>query len=315
MMDSAPSIENNPLWIRVVKGLILLLWIAILFMGAVAASKNYISQLVFEKINLNRYRISLHQERSAHVTPYGELERFLKSYDGTPPPIESVVDSLVKNPSWISEERIHVPANEDPERWKREQYQTLFQRIAQNLQAIAYDENIDPHTLKLSFAELIPDSLIASDADKDMSVKEALPTEAINWILQERKRIRSRAEARKLVDTFGLLMVIGAFGSLIFLTRDYIVSHKRVGMAAYIFRPILGMFLAVSMFILDMAAQTLISEAEVYQIRHETLYLLALAAGLLTEKAYFILNLKATDAIDTLRDKKDAPASGESDNR
>jgi|GEM_PF-2433503 hypothetical protein len=315
MADSALKRDSNPLWIRVVKGVILLIWIVVLFIGAVAASKNYISQLVFEKINLNRYRFSLLYGRSAHVTPYGELERFLKSYDGTPPPIESVADSLVKDPSWISEERIHVPANEDPERWKREQYQTLFQRIAQNLQAIAYDKNIDPHTLKLSFAQLIPDSLIASDADKDMSVRAPLPAEAINWVLQERKRIKSRAEARKLVDTFGLLMVIGAFGSLIFLTRDYIVSRKRVSMAAYIFRPILGMFLAVSMFILDMAAQTLISEAEIYQIRHETLYLLALAAGLLTEKAYFILNLKATDAIDTLREKKGAHPSSKSDNR
>ncbi len=81
-------------------------------------------------------------------------------------------------------------------------------------------------------------------------------------------------------------MVLGAFGSLIFLIMDYIKLRNSSSIEAYIIRPIMGCLLAVAMFVVDIAAHTVISEANIFSVRHETLYLLAFAARLLSEQAY-----------------------------
>jgi hypothetical protein len=80
--------------------------------------------------------------------------------------------------------------------------------------------------------------------------------------------------------------VLGAFGALIFLIRDYITADQEKNLSDYIFRPVPGMFLAVAVFVVDILAHTVISSASILQIRYEPLYILALGAGLLSETAY-----------------------------
>jgi hypothetical protein len=120
------------------------------------------------------------------------------------------------------------------------------------------------------------------------------------WIDSDRESNKAYLSKLKLIDTFVLLIIIGAFGSLIFLTRDYVMNEeeKMTPVSSYLFRPILGIFLAVSMFVVDIAANTVVSTSDILQVRRETLFVLALAAGLLSDKAYAFIDRKARGALD-----------------
>jgi hypothetical protein len=52
----------------------------------------------------------------------------------------------------------------------------------------------------------------------------------------------------------------------------------------------------VAVFIVDILANSVISSASLYEIRYEPLYLLALGAGLLSEKAYGVIRLRIDTA-------------------
>ena len=64
----------------------------------------------------------------------------------------------------------------------------------------------------------------------------------------------------------------------------------------YIFRPILGIFLAVAVFVVDILAHSIISTSSILEIRYEPLYILALGAGLLSETAYAWVRRNADSA-------------------
>lgn len=69
-------------------------------------------------------------------------------------------------------------------------------------------------------------------------------------------------------------------------------------LSAYLFRPVLGAFLAVAIFIIDIVAHSIVSTAEITKIRHETLFVLALAAGLLSDHAYDMINTRSKLALE-----------------
>jgi hypothetical protein len=65
--------------------------------------------------------------------------------------------------------------------------------------------------------------------------------------------------------------------------------------------------LALAVFVVDILGHSLISTADILQIRHETLYVLALAAGLLSEQAYNVLLGKASDALNQFQQGSQTP--------
>jgi hypothetical protein len=119
-----------------------------------------------------------------------------------------------------------------------------------------------------------------------------------SWIQRRRDKADADKQVDELVNTFLLLIVLGAFGSMIFLTRDYIAKEVDTTISAYVFRPLLGMLLAVAMFVIDLLAHSFVSTADVASIRKEPLFILAFAAGLLSEPAYEIVHERAREALE-----------------
>jgi hypothetical protein len=95
----------------------------------------------------------------------------------------------------------------------------------------------------------------------------------------------------ELTDTGIIVIVIGAFGSVLFLVRGAVSMGERENTTAltiedFLFRPCLGALLAVAFLIADIVTHALISTGNLLQLRPESMYGLALAAGLLSEVAY-----------------------------
>jgi hypothetical protein len=283
---------------RLLKGGILLLWIISLLGLAIAAASNSVSEDILAFIGSDP---SSYFEDDI-VDPNEELKQYLDiKYGINPPPIESVIEKFLSEPSWT--ERLLTPQfvseNDDEKKaqenhWREERYHRLFEKVNEKLTALALEKNnllMDD----IGIYDIIPPDFIH---EKEKGVSYKLPAVAVNWINAEKPRIEDMQYRRKLIDTFVLLMVLGAFGSLIFLTRDYILSTEDSSVSTYIFRPILGMFLAVAMLIVDISAHAILSQSDILEVRRETLYLLAFAAGLLSEQAYNIVAKKAKGVLD-----------------
>ncbi len=280
----------------VIKGIILLCWIYCLAFLAMVASYKSVASLIFNLFDQTANiavrdfyiapdPISKQPQVNYELDKRYELKKFVfKRYKEKPPPIESVMDSIFGEIGWTVRDP-DIPDNvNNKHNRKRQEYERLFNKIAIRLESFADDNSIDAKLVRIKLEDVVPSSFIKSFDDINKEI--TLPTEAINWIDSQRDFIAERQSRSELIDTFALLISLGAFGSLIFLIRDYVVSEVQLSIRAYIFRPLLGIFLAVSVFVIDIAAHTVISEANILSIRNETLYLLAFAAGLLSEPAY-----------------------------
>jgi len=132
----------------------------------------------------------------------------------------------------------------------------------------------------------VPEAFRPKDGPTIRSI--LLPPEADFWIEEYWSLKEADKKRAALIDQFVLLIVLGAFGSLIFLTEKYI-KGREPGLAAFAFRPVLGMFLALAMFVVDMASHALVSNAHYLEMRPETLYLLAFSGGLMSEQVYSLV--------------------------
>jgi hypothetical protein len=220
-----------------------------------------------------------------------------------PPPIAAVLDTL--SDKWSSTEGLNEDcnlANEDERRQyvqqTREKYNQLFNKIEIRLQSLAAVAPIGDRPLSIDYT-ILPADLRPGGAVNMVP----LPPEVVIWVSQEHTRIEQKKLQASLIDTFLLLTVIGAFGSLIFLTRDYMMHDEERGIAAYVFRPMLGIFLAMAIFTLDVLAHAILSTASILEIRHEPLYVLALAAGLLSEQAYAAIRFRAEGVLEKYREE------------
>lgn len=90
---------------------------------------------------------------------------------------------------------------------------------------------------------------------------------------------------------FSLTLIMGALGSLLYITRDYLVGKNKRNFSWYLFRPVLGMVTALAVYILAIAGQITISEGEMTggtgggQLNPYFICFLAIIAGLLSEQA------------------------------
>ena len=210
-----------------------------------------------------------------------------------------VLSELIRDPTWTDETKFLDNLRNQAEDAKSEaalrieldeSYHELFARVADRLYGLVHNRNINPKDASID-AEVLPPLFRVNN-------QVGSPDDVPPWIERERERIDSLEARNDLVNTFVLLMVLGAFGSMIFLTRDYIrESEDRASIAAYVFRPVLGIFLAVAMFVIDVLLHTIVSEGGMTAVRREPLYLLAFAAGLLSEQAYTLVHSKAESAL------------------
>jgi hypothetical protein len=182
-----------------------------------------------------------------------------------------------------------------------ESYYRLFTKVEARLRSLAASTGTDPKTLRADGSFLTPE--FSGDEARDVP----LPLEVQDWILQERERIEQGSQRRSLAGTFLLLSTLGAFGALIFLIRDFITLDQEKTLSDYFFRPVLGVFLAVAIFVIDLFAHAVVSTSSILSIRYEPLYMLALAAGLLSEQAYDLVRYRANSAFDRYREGTDDP--------
>lgn len=219
-----------------------------------------------------------------------------------PPPVDTMFSELA--PDWTDFERMlaRLAANhespaqailEDPEATESGEladlYLEAFRRISERL----YDIVEANERLDMEFVDASEIPPVFRSEDRDSA---PLPSAVRRWVRAERVRLRASERRDTLVDTFLMLVVLGAFGSLIFLARDY-VREQDESIAAYVFRPMLGAFLGMAMFVIDVLLHSVISTAGMTQIRREPLYLVAFAAGLLSEQAYGIVQTRAETAL------------------
>lgn len=306
---------------RIIKGLIIILWLYVLIALTLAYSSGNSANLILEFFDTpdsggpfqsfaTRSRITRNLEGDFDIETYRyvsyrdlivEYMNNYHAYSDYPPPIENVILTLFDGFSF-STNLVPNPTEVKAEFKKEFMYQQrealgLFSKIDHRLNAAASDISVDPEDIVLRPLEVVPTDW-RSLIDPTIKEKEIkLPIEVVNWVKLKRKELSYIQSRDSLTNTFVLLMVLGAFGSLIFLIRDYIKAEGSSSVEAYIFRPVLGCLLAVAMFVVDIAAHTVISGASIFSIRHETLYLLAFAAGLLSEQAYLAVDTQASTAL------------------
>jgi hypothetical protein len=180
----------------------------------------------------------------------------------------------------------------------REKYTSLFRKVEARLQAYMAGSTGTARPLSIEYI-VLPADLRVKDVGA-VSLPPEVLTQVGVWASHERTRAEQRRMRAALIDAFLLLTVIGGFGSLIFLMRDYI-QEQALCMGTYVFRPLLGVFLAIAIFTLDVLAHAIISAASVLELRHEPLYVLALAAGLLSEEAYKFIKRRSEQAFESDR--------------
>ncbi len=311
---------------RLVRGLLLVLWILVLTLVALGSLQGSIADFLlssgfgsgiyevpFRSVTFSATaRVSgivVGRSESQQVRRCPSADQVLwefRAWQSNPPPVDAVLDVI--SPNWAGAISPKVGrCTEEDEQEIFTQYHRMFSKVGERMRSLARNDSGDPKLLVVD-SSILPPSF--KDLVKISTVGDIkLPPEVQDWVAAERIRNRKESQARALVGTFLLLSVLGAFGALIFLIRDYISLDDEKKLSHYIFRPVLGIFLAVAVFIVDILAHTVISTASILDIRAEPLYILALGAGLLSERAYDAVRRRADSALtkygDTSREHKE----------
>lgn len=282
-----------------IKGLILIGWISFLIYVAILASTGDIScrlmdfqtdqkKNISELIDLNRKNISAFDFLEDYKN-----NRQGKSIVGDAPIIPLLNEIFTDQVKWydldISE--FHKDSTDllSLNKWKKEQYTSLFIQCDNLLYFLIRQKNKAISSIDVP-GTFYPTPFMGIASEESSVV---ISQYFRQWITDRIDLQASHEKRGELINTFFLLLVLGAFGSLIFLIKDFIDKESTVWVEAYLFRPVLGMFLAMGMFILDLLAHSLLSTSGVVDVRIEPLYVLALASGLLSEQAYAIMNIRA----------------------
>jgi hypothetical protein len=276
---------------RLVRGIVLIVWILGLSLVALASLEGTLAKVILSSresvpvVVASKFgHLADKLSPDEKVCPKGDdvLADFLY-FENNAPPIAIILDDIL--PGWETIKKCGEARPHDV----YSAYEDLFDKITVRLRSIARNENIDPKTVKIDNTSLPP---AFQSLAKKTHIVVALP-EVQDWVAEERIRIKDDEKARDLLNVFLLLSVLGAFGALIFLIRDYITLDEEKKISDYVFRPVLGIFLAVAVFVVDILAHSVISTSGILQIRYEPLYILALGAGLLSERVYEWIRGKA----------------------
>jgi hypothetical protein len=216
------------------------------------------------------------------------------------PPIAVVLDRLQVSVNWRDAKEIDSAngPNVGAPTWN--DYCNLFDIAAKRLEAIAdFSPEVSVgNTLKIS-NNIMPSRFRSTDVEirsadgkqlqKFQKFQEQdidLPVEAALWVKARQAAIAARKSQISFLDLFILLIILGGFGSWIYLVRRHINPNIPVDLSEYFYRPPLGMALAIAVFIVNLTVHSFVSTSNITEVRRETLILLAFAAGLLSDKTY-----------------------------
>lgn len=303
---------------NLVRGTILCSWMLVLALVALFSLKDTLSEAMIETISenldtnnlwspLDRYYDEVAESNSDQPCPsVSEMEYYLGySNQENPVPLSATLNQV--EPQWEAKwlyKKEGTKANEviTCDYLEAEQVLNRYEEIRgtaiAELRAIASEENLDIKTAKIDKSAIFR----AKNVQPELI---DLPKAAKSWLKRERALLKQNQESLALLSTFMRLSILGAFGAIIFLIRDFTTPEgKTKPISTYLFRPFLGVFLAIAVFVVDIMAHSVISTASILQIRPEPLYILALAAGLLSERVYDAIQNKVQVAIDEYTEEK-----------
>jgi hypothetical protein len=306
--------ETNKFDSKLAKDLVLAIWLIFLLVIGILAVQGKASSILID-LNLKQYlkfpgftnttnnpNIG-NLSNASQKTPVEASQRLqdylAKVYANQDPvlipPVTLVLDRLQLDLNWRDLSRIgQVNATKNPpiNPPTDADYDTYFDAVTKRLESIATYTPVkegDSSTLESAKPLQIRNDIVPP-VFRGPNFRESdidLPPEAVLWVQQKKKVLIQKNNQLSLLDTFVLLIILGGFGSWIFLVRSHINrDEESLGLRAYIYRPLLGMALALAVFIVDVSLHSVVSTAKMDQIRRETLILLAFAAGLLSEKTY-----------------------------
>ena len=289
-----------------IKNIILFSWIYLLLAAGInVANGSFISgiEVLLAPSELIKSNESSKEEEDKPVrNPSKEMDNYIsKNYYhklDEAPPLGIVIDQIQINQNWRNPTKDLV----------KSEYLNLFKTVESRLKAIAISNTNELGSIEIE-ATILPKRFRGEGFEPQF--KANLPLEAQSWIRAEQKRINQEAVKLELLNTFFLLIILGAFGSLIFLIREHMENEHDILIKSYIYRPILGMYLAVAIFITDASIHTLISQGEIHEMRRETLFLLSFAAGLVAEQAYSLIVQRAKKVLKNESENKEDESENE----
>ena len=291
----------------VIKGTLLASWIIVLLiLASLAASEK--GDDILKTVSTGFSRVAKlsadDNSNSTNGNPETGWEYLVEYSDYTYTPFSIIAAVLnIVAPNWTDVEKANA-SRKSPVNNLSSLYYPLFDVVDEHLKAIVQNENIDPKTSGIR-REILPSDFIESESGNQNSLK--LPEIALNWIDYKRNENHKIEKQNKLIDTFFFMLVLGAFGSLVFLIKDFLDPKTETKYAQYVFRPILGMFLAMAVFLLDLLTHSFLSTSSIENLRVEPLYILGFAAGMLAEQAYAAVNSRAQKAIERMMDDQTTP--------
>ncbi|MEP1080281.1 hypothetical protein NDI52_33505 [Leptolyngbya sp. PL-A3] len=200
------------------------------------------------------------------------------------PPIGIVLDQLQVNVNWRNPEAINEANGPKEKEPTADDYARLFAIVDNRLSAMA---NFSPEVLVSSNLRINNNILPSDFRSTEFKDKEIdLPLEAVLWVKATQTLSAERKAKLSFLDLFVLLIILGGFGSWIYLVRKHVDPNTPVSLKEYFYRPPLGMALAIAIFIVNITLHSFVSTSNVNEVRRETLILLAFTAGLLSDKTY-----------------------------
>ncbi|MEG4252796.1 hypothetical protein [Microcoleus sp. Pol10D4] len=222
------------------------------------------------------------------------------------PPISIVLDRLQVSVNWRDADEIDQANGDNRGAPNSNEYNALFDIVAKRLEAIAdFSPEVSVSSNFKINNNIIPLKFRATNVEtgsqkfqKFQEQEIDLPVEAILWVKARQASATARKSQISFLDLFILLLILGGFGSWIYLVRRHIDPSIKVDLYEYFYRPPLGMTLAIAVFIVNISLHSFVSTSNINQVRRETLILLAFAAGLLSDKTYEFIEKVAGKKLD-----------------
>ncbi|MGL4499961.1 MAG: hypothetical protein ACRCU2_12930, partial [Planktothrix sp.] len=226
------------------------------------------------------------------------------------PPIAIVLDMLQVSVNWRDPSNFRG-ANEPRQGPSCTEYQILFDVVAERLDAIAnfYTVKSGEDTIPIS-NEIIPANFRVDNTQYKF-VKQSfnLPPEAVLWVQRMQTKNREVKEAISFLDLFVLLIILGGFGSWVYLLRLHLDDSRKVNLEEYFYRPVLGMALALAIFIINLSVHSVVSKSEIDKVRQEPLIVLAFIAGFLSDRTYSCIEQTARKKMAQDSEEPKSPSS------
>ncbi|MEP0873816.1 hypothetical protein NDA01_29340 [Trichocoleus desertorum AS-A10] len=267
----------------------------------------------FTVISGSQVEKALSQDEVFSVMSEHIEKRYSEQDETSIPPIAIVLDRLQVNVNWRDAIAIDDANGSKMTAPGRRDYENLFDIVAKRLESIAdfspkvseasnlkISNNIMPLKFRATKTETPPRAGTLPSPNEDTQKFEKfkeqeieLPVEAVLWVKERQASTTARKSQIDFLDLFILLIILGGFGSWIYLVRRHIDPSTKVDLYEYFYRPPLGMTLAIAVFIVNITLHSFVSNSDINEVRRETLILLAFTAGLLSDKTYEFIE-KAT---------------------